>query len=165
MAENGLQEKLNQHLKDAQAMEQSVKRMLDSMIETTQDPEVKHDLEHHREETERHEQLVRERLEERGEGSSSVREAVGVGGALMKGVGDRARGEKPSQNARDGYITEHMEIASYELLERLARRAGDEATAEVARRNCADERAMADKIEHNWDKFVELTLKEEAIAS
>lgn len=164
MAESELHEKLNEHIKDAQAMEQSVKRMLDTMIETTADPEVKSDLEHHREETERHEQLLTERLEARGEDSSSVREAVGVGGALLKGVRDRMRGEKPAQNARDGYVTEHLEIASYEMLERLARVAGDDATAEVARRNCADERAMADKIEHNWDKFVELSLQEEAIA-
>lgn len=164
MGDKDLQEKLNEHIKDAQAMEQSVKRMLDSMIETTEDPEVKGELEHHREETERHERLLSERLEARGEGTSSVKEAVGIGGALLKGVADKARGDKPAQNARDGYVTEHLEIAAYEMLERLAKRAGDEGTAEVARRNCADERAMADKIEHNWDKFVELTLKEEAIA-
>jgi hypothetical protein len=28
----------------------------------------------------------------------------------------------------------------------------------------ASRRAMADKIEHNWDKFVHLTLEEEAVA-
>jgi ferritin-like metal-binding protein YciE len=159
-----IQEMLNKHIKDAQAMEQNVKRMLDSMIDTTEDPEVKGELEHHREETERHEQLLSERLEARGESSSSVKEAIGVGGALLKGMGDKARSEKPAQNARDGYVTEHLEIAAYELLERLAKQAGDEGTAEVARRNCADERAMADKIEHNWDKFVLLTLEEEAVA-
>lgn len=164
MADTDLQDKLNDHLKDAQAMEQSVKRMLDSMISTTDDPEIKGELEHHREETERHEKLVAERLEARGEGSSSLKEAIGIGGALLKGLGDKARSDKPAQNARDGYVTEHLEIAAYEMLQRIAERAGDEATVEVCRRNIADERAMADKIEHNWDKFVELDLKEEAIA-
>lgn len=164
MAEHDLQEKLNDHIKGAQAMEQNVKRMLDSMIGTTEDPQIKGDLEHHREETERHEQLLRERLEARGEGTSTVKEVTGIGGALLKGVGDMMRSEKPVKNARDGYVTEHMEIAEYEMLERLAKRAGDDATAEVARRNCADERAMADKIEHNWDKFVDLMVREEALA-
>jgi len=164
MTDTDLQDKLNEHLKDAQAMEQSVKRMLDSMISTTDDPAVKGELEHHREETERHEKLVAGRLEARGEGSSSVKEAVGIGGALLKGLGDQARSDKPMQNARDGYVTEHLEIAAYEMLARIAERAGDEGTVEVCRRNIADERAMADKIEHNWDKFVKLDLKEEAIA-
>lgn len=164
MATTDLQEKLNEHLKDAQAMEQNVKRMLDSMISNTEDPEVKGELEHHREETERHEQLLSERLEARGEGTSTVKEAAGIGGALLKGMVDTMRSEKPAKNARDGYVTEHLEIAAYEMLARIAERAGDEATVEVARRNCADERAMAEKIEGKWDRFVDLTLHEEAVA-
>jgi ferritin-like metal-binding protein YciE len=56
-----------------------------------------------------------------------------------------------------------MEIASYELLERVARRAGDEETAEVAGRNRAEEQEMARRIEARWDRFVELSLREAGI--
>ena len=83
--------------------------------------------------------------------------------ALMKGVLDRVRNEKAWRNARDGYATEHLEIASYQLLERVAQRAGDEETAEVARLNRNDEEVMAKKIEANWDTFAELSLQEAGV--
>ena len=57
-----------------------------------------------------------------------------------------------------------MEIAAYQLLERIATLAGDEETAEAARLNRGDEERMAKEIDANWDKFAELSLKEEGIA-
>ncbi len=163
MATGTLEEKLVDYIEDAHAMEQNVLQMLNSMIATTHDEEIVQELEHHRMETERHEQLLRERLQAHGREASLRKEAQSLAGALMKGVTDQVRGDKPGKNARDGFVTEHLEIASYELLERLAQRAGDEETAEVARRNRADEEAMAQKIASRWDKFLDLTLVEERI--
>jgi ferritin-like metal-binding protein YciE len=163
MAEANLQQKLVDYVEDAHAMEQNVLQMLDSMIATTRDDDIVEELEHHKMETERHEQLLRERLQALGRDASLRKEAQSIVGALVKGVADQVRGDKAGKNARDGFITEHMEIASYELLERLAQRAGDDETAEIARRNRADEEAMAQKIASNWDKFVDLTLAEEGI--
>ena len=56
-----------------------------------------------------------------------------------------------------------MEIASYELLSRIAQKAGDEETSSAAREIIEEERAMARLIEQNWDKFAELSLQEEGI--
>ncbi|MFN2593795.1 MAG: hypothetical protein ABR579_02760 [Actinomycetota bacterium] len=39
----------------------------------------------------------------------------------------------------------------------------DEETAEVARRNLADEKVMRDKIASSWDKVIDLTLQEEGL--
>jgi ferritin-like metal-binding protein YciE len=158
MADNKLQEKLVDYVQDAHAMEQTVSTMLDSMIATTDDPEITEMLKQHKRQTQEHERRLRERLDAMGAGTSATRSVGGLGAALFKGVGDVARTDKPAKNARDGFMTEHMEIAAYELLERLAKRAGDEQTAEVARLNRADEQAMAKKIESNWDKVLDLTL-------
>jgi len=158
-----LEQQLVKHIDEAHAMENNVLRMLDGMIETTDDPDIKQKLQRHKAETEAHATRMRERLEAHGESPSMTRQAGGVLGALMKSVVDMTRTEKSGRNARDGYATEAMEIASYQLLERIAQKAGDEETAEAARKNRADEEKMALEIHENWDKFAELTLKEEGI--
>jgi ferritin-like metal-binding protein YciE len=161
---SSLQAQLVKHIDEAIAMEENVKRMLDGMIQTTDDPQVLDLLEHHKLETEQHSQRLRRRLEAHGASPSMVREATGILGALAKMPLDMVRGEKAGRNARDGYATEHMEIASYQLLERVAKRAGDEETAEVARQNRSEEEAMARKLEEHWDVFAEMSLREEGVA-
>jgi ferritin-like metal-binding protein YciE len=165
MASQQLEDQLVRHIDEALAMEKNVLRMLDGMIETTEDEEITSELRHHKLETEQHAERLEKRLAAHDASPSTVREAGGIAGALMKGVVDMVRGEKAGRNARDGYATEHLEIASYQLLERIAQKAGDEETAEVARQNRADEEAMAKKIEANWDKFAELSLKEEGVTA
>jgi ferritin-like metal-binding protein YciE len=163
MADDKLQQKLADYVEDAHAMEQNDLKMLDSIISTTEDPEVKEMVQNHKRETEEHERRLRERLEAMGRGTSARKQAQAVGAALLKGVGDKARGDKAGKNARDGYMAEHLEIAAYQLLERLAKKAGDQETAEVARRNRSDEEAMARRIDQSWDRTLELTLEENGI--
>lgn len=94
-----------------------------------------------------------------------IREAGGILGAAMKSVVDIARGERARRNARDGYATEHGEIASYQLLERVAEGAGDSETATIARQNRAEEEQMARTLERHWDRFAELSLTEDGVPS
>ena len=163
MASQQLKDQLVKHIDEALAMEQSVLRMLDGMISSTDDEEIRSELRHHKLETEQHAERLEKRLAAHDASPSTVREMTGLMNALMKGVLDRVRNEKAGRNARDGYATEHLEIASYQLLERVAQRAGDEETAEVARLNRNDEEVMAKKIEANWDTFAELSLQEAGV--
>ncbi len=160
MVDDKLQQKLIDYIEDAHAMEQNVSMMLDSMISSTDDPDITAMLRNHKEETERHEHRLAERLDALGAGTSARKQAQTIATALMKGAADQVRGDQADKNARDGYTTEHMEIAAYQLLERLAERAGDTRTAEVARQNRAEEEEMARKISANWDRVLDLTLAE-----
>jgi ferritin-like metal-binding protein YciE len=158
-----LEEQLVKHLADAHALEQHVSRQLDTMIRTTDDAEMRGHLEHHKEETQRHKELVAERLKAHAASPSTVKDAGQIFLALGAGLANVARKDHAGKNARDGFVAEHMEIASYELLERVARLAGDDATVEVARRNRADEESMAQKIAASWDKAAVESLKQEGV--
>jgi len=154
---------LVKHIDEAIAMEENVKRMLDGMIQTLDDPQVIDLLEHHKAETEQHSQRLRRRLEAHGASPSVIREVGGIIGALAKLPLDLVRNEKAGRNARDAYATEYMEIAAYQLLERVAKRAGDDETAQVARQNRAEEEAMAQQLDQLWDRFAELSLREDGV--
>jgi ferritin-like metal-binding protein YciE len=158
-----LQAELVKHIDEAHAMEQNVLRMLDGMISTTDDPEILDALEHHKMQTQGHADRMAQRLEAHDATPSTVKQLGGVLGALAKLPLDFVRGEKAGRNARDAYATEHLEIAGYELLSRIAQKAGDEETASAAREIVEEERAMAKVIEQNWDKFATLSLQEEGI--
>jgi ferritin-like metal-binding protein YciE len=156
-------EQLIKHIDEAHAMEQNVLRMLDGMISTTEDPLILRELEHHKIETEGHIERMKQRLEAHGATPSVVKQAGGIIGALAKMPLDLVRGEKAGRNARDGFATEHMEIASYELLKRVAERANDAETVAACDEIIGQEQAMADTIAANWDKFAELSLRESGV--
>jgi len=158
-----LKEQLIKHIDEAYAMEQNVVRMLDGMISTTDDPEILDALEHHRMQTQGHAERMKARLEAHDATPSGMRQVGGIVSALAKVPLDMVRTEKAGRNARDGFATEHMEIASYELLRRIALKAGDEQTAQIAEEIIAEEKAMADLIASNWDRFAELSLREEGV--
>jgi ferritin-like metal-binding protein YciE len=160
---SALEEKLVEYIDDAYAMEQNVLRMLDGMIGTTEDPQMKRALERHKKQTEKQAERLEECLREHDASPSGAKQAGGLMAALMKSVVDMARGDKAGRNARDGFATEHMEIASYQMLERVAKKAGDKHTAAVARQNRGEEEAMARSIDAKWNKIVEQSLKEEGI--
>lgn len=165
MPEKDIQDKLISYITDAIALEENVDQMLGGMIATTEDEAMRTRLEQHREETKLQKDRLRERLESYGHSESAMKNVAARAGAAMKGVLDMGRGDKAGKNARDGYATEHLEIASYELLERVATMAGDEETAAVARTNRGEEEDMARFIEAHWDDVAAQSLREEGVTA
>ncbi|MEA2441722.1 MAG: hypothetical protein QOH76_3146 [Thermoleophilaceae bacterium] len=158
MAADTLEEQLVKYLTDAHSIEEQALAQMRSAPKLAEDAQLSAAFKEHEAETERHEQLVRERLEAHGAKPSKLKDVVmAVGG---KGFVLFAR----SQPDTDGKLTthaisyEHLELASYELLMRVAERAGDTATAEVARRIRDEERAMAERLEASLDGSTEASL-------
>ena len=160
MAESKIGEKLEDYVQDAHAMEKKVEQMLQTMISSVKDEQIKGMLQQHLEETRGQQQRLEERLEAMGSRPSAAKQGQAVVAAAVKGASELFRSDRTGKIGRDGYTTEHFEIAAYELLARFAERAGDHATAQVARQNCTEERRMADRIDNNWDRFVQASLAE-----
>jgi ferritin-like metal-binding protein YciE len=158
-----LRKKLVEYVQNVHAMEQNVLLMLDSIILTTEDSDLTAMFREHKEETRRQERRLNERLKALGGLglTSTGKDIVAIATAQAKGVADLWRTDKAVRNARDAFVTEHLEIAAYEVLERLAERAGDSETAEVARTNRAEEETMAQRVASNWDRFIDLSLTKE----
>jgi ferritin-like metal-binding protein YciE len=162
-----LQRKLVEYVQNVHAMEQNILLMLDAIILTTEDPDLTAMFRAHKEETRRQERGLNDRLKALGGLglASTGKDLAAIASAQAKGVADLWRADKPVRNARDAFVTEHLEIAAYEVLERLSERAGDSETAELARENRAEEEAMAQRIASNWDGFLDLTLAGQGIGT
>ncbi|HZE06481.1 MAG TPA: DUF892 family protein [Solirubrobacteraceae bacterium] len=160
---SSVEDELIKALDEAYAMEKQVELLLQSMIRTTKDPTLASDMETHLNETKQHAERVASCLEAHGESPSKLREMTTMTVGAMKAPLDKARPEKGMRNARDGFATEHLEIAAYRLIEELAKKANDQQSMAIARQNADDEERMAARIAANWSKFVALDMKVEGI--
>src|SRR3954463_11778297 len=153
-----LTEQLVKYLTDVHAMEVQALVQMRAAPKIAEDPQVEQVLETHLEGTEVHERLVRERLEAHDAKPSRIEDLLGA----LSGKGfvlfARSQTDTPGKLATHAFSYEHMELAAYDLLERVAERAGDGETAEVAKRIRADEDAMAARLGGSWDRTVEASL-------
>lgn len=112
----------------------------------------------HEERTCAHVRELQTRLSELGVAPSRALE-LGMGAAaVLRANRGRLRGHNFGADARDAFVFEHLEIAGWEMLAELAKRAEDERTAELARRCCADDDEMAALIRRNFPNVLSLTL-------
>src|SRR5918999_4750628 len=141
-----LDEQLNAYLSDAHAIEEQALPQMRAAPDMAGDPDLAAVFRLHLAETERHEQLTRERLEARGGSPSRLKEAVFKAGGFAFVLFAKSQPDTTGKLVSHALSYEHLELAGYELLRRVAERAGDADTASVARTIGEQERAMAERL-------------------
>jgi ferritin-like metal-binding protein YciE len=158
MAADTLEEQLVKYLTDAHSIEVQALAQMRSAPGLASFSGLADAFKEHEAETERHEQLMRDRLEAHGASPSRLKDAVMAVGGKGFVLFARSQPDTDGKLATHALSYEHLELASYELLMRVASRAGDEETAAVAREIRDEERAMADRIESCFEGSVEASL-------
>jgi ferritin-like metal-binding protein YciE len=141
-----LEEQMIGRLHDIHAMEAGLRRLLDKMVEKTDDPRLRSLLKRHVQETRHHDQRVIERLQAHGESARPSAAAAASGGAEVERSPTITTDDDWHAAARDGLDAARVKISFYEQLEHTATRVGDERTAQVARWNREEERDLAQTI-------------------
>lgn len=160
MTPNDLQSQLIRYLTDAHSIERQALVQMKSAPGMAGDPEIAAAFERHRTETEDHERLVDERLKALGASPSTIKDAAGTVTGIGFGLFAKLQPDTPGKLVAHAFSYEHMELAAYDLLARVAERAGDLETARVARRIEEQERAMAEQLGGMFDRAVEASLRE-----
>lgn len=159
---------LDHYLADAHAIEMQALTLLSAAPQLVDDDRLASTFRDHLAETKGHETQVAKRIGERGMAPSAVKDT----GASLGGVGIGAFfGAQPDTNlklAGFAYAFEHLEIGAYELLSRVAERAGDDETVRLAESVLGEERAAAKAIRKHLKEMrtvmAELTTLEEKLA-
>ena len=157
-----LTDQLIKYLADAHAIETQALAQLRTAPDIAGEPQLARLFDQHLAETERHEHLVRERLEAHGAGPSRLKEAVMAAGGKGFILFARSQPDTPGKLAAHAHSYEALEEASYELLTRVAERSGDDETAAVARTIRDEERAMKDRLAAAFDVAVAASLRDKA---
>jgi ferritin-like metal-binding protein YciE len=153
-----LTEQLTKYLTDAHSIEEQALVQLRVAPRMAGDPQLAGALGAHLLETETHERLVRERMSALGESPSRLKDMIMAVGGKGFVIFARSQPDTPGKLAAHAYSYEHLELASYELLARVAERAGDAETAAVARDIREQERAMGERLEASFDRAAQAAL-------
>jgi ferritin-like metal-binding protein YciE len=156
-----IDEQLTTYLTDAHAIEVQALAQMRAVPDLAGDPELAEAFRVHCRETERHEQRVRARLEARGAGPSRVKDLAGQGTGKAFVLFARSQPDTTGKLTAHALSYEHLEWAAYDLLARVARRAGDEETEALAVELRDEEAAMAERLEDSMDRAVAASLREQ----
>ena len=160
MPDHDLQEQLTKYLTDVHSIEEQALAQLRRAPDEAGDPEIAEAFSQHLHETHRQEERVRDLLTAAGAKPSTVKDIAGRAGGVGMLLFAKFQPDTPGKLVAHAYSYEHMELAAYELLRRVAERAGSAEVAAAAREIGDEERRMAGRLESVFDRAVDVSLRE-----
>jgi len=150
---------LPKYLADAHAIEQQSIGLLERAPDLVDDPELESVFASHLVETREHAELLESRLRAIDEDASSLKDAAMRLGALSWGSFFQGQPDTPGKLTAFAFAFEHLEIGGYELLQRVAERAGDTETVELVCAIVPQEREATRSIAASFDRAVTDSLR------
>jgi ferritin-like metal-binding protein YciE len=155
---DGIQEELVAYLTDAHSIEAQAVQLLETGPAIAGFDQLASIFRDHLEQTHEQRRLVEERLNAHDAKPSRFQNTGMRIGAINLGGFFGAQPDTPVKLAGFAFAFEHLEIAAYELLARVAERAGDAETVAIAHRIADEERSAAERIAGTWDEAMDTTL-------
>src|SRR5215210_8861220 len=131
---DALKEQLIKHLTDVHSIEEQALQQMQVAPRLARDPMLARAFREHLAETAEQERRVRSRLDALEAEPSKVKDLAARAGGVGMVLFARSQPDTPGKLVSHAYSYEHMELAAYDLLARVAERAGDIETVELAHR-------------------------------
>lgn len=153
------EQKLLEWLNDAYAMELAIVPVLENHADDAKrHPEIRNRDLQHLKETKQHAKDVKRCIEHLGGKPSATKKTLGRISGAMQSMATEPFADEIMKNFLSDYATEHFEIACYRSLVIAANEAGHPKIASVCEEILQEELDMAEWIEENMHKAVQLTL-------
>jgi ferritin-like metal-binding protein YciE len=160
-----LDKQLNKYLADVHAIENEAVQLLALGPEIAGESGLARVLEKHLDESRHHQDWVRERLKARGGRPSRFKDLALRGAGLNIGGFFGTQPDTPAKLAGFAFAFEHLEIAAYEQLRRVAESAGDTQTTGLAHEIAGEERTAAAAVREQFEAAVDATLEQRELAA
>jgi len=157
-------EELIKYLRDAHALEAQALQMLEAGPKLAELDALAAVFREHLEQTRVHQRLIDERLTALGAKPGRFQAGAMRLSAMNLGGFFKAQPDTPVKLSGFAYAFEALEVGAYELLARVAVRAGDTETAAVAERILGEEHGAAERVAGTWDAAVEVALHQHVAA-
>src|SRR5947209_9884620 len=146
MADNPLHDQLHSYLTDCHSIEVQAIAQLKRAPAIAGSDELAEMYADHERESQEHKRLIEERLDAHGISANKLKDVAGSVSGVGMYLFAKFNPDSPGKLAAHAHSYEAMEQAAYEFLYRVAERAGDSETADVARTILDQEKAVKGRI-------------------